>query len=234
MHKINWHWRRNNFRELSNLWQTRLRLQYLWFQLSWHLRNRPIAMSNRVRYSFSGVHKLMLERQRSQPIRAPSSEGIIMVNCDWMGLKFNFRCKSGFIQNKNEKQSWVKCKCKRDGNCHFRRIENIHCKINDNLLSRKFFLIIWPQWPLFDLWWSSGIEIKPNMSINDTVSNLNPDRQTKVIIQMRALIQNFEDENPDWETVDDEENIEGNDKMTYHVLYLTPFGQGDGQFYRIL
>ena len=72
------------------------------------------------------------------------------------------------------------------------------------------------------------------MSINDTVSNLNPDRQTKVIIQMRALIQNFEDENPDWETAEDEENIEGNDKMTYHVLYLTPFGQVDGQFYRIL
>ena len=71
------------------------------------------------------------------------------------------------------------------------------------------------------------------MSINDTVSNLNPDRQTKVIIQMRALIQNFEDENPDWETADDEE-IEGNDKMTYHVQYLTPFGQVDGQFQRIL
>ena len=67
------------------------------------------------------------------------------------------------------------------------------------------------------------------MSINDTVSNLNLDRQTKVIVQMRALIQNFEDENPDWETADDEENIEGNDKMTYHDLYLTPFGQVDGQ-----
>ena len=67
------------------------------------------------------------------------------------------------------------------------------------------------------------------MSINDTVSNLNLDRQTKVIVQMRALIQNFEDENPDWETADDDEDNEGNDKMTYHGLYLTPFGQVDGQ-----
>ena len=53
------------------------------------------------------------------------------------------------------------------------------------------------------------------MSINDTVSNLNPDRQTKVIVQMRALIQNFEDENPDWKTADNEEKTEGNDKMTF-------------------
>ena len=59
------------------------------------------------------------------------------------------------------------------------------------------------------------------MSINDTVSNLNPDRQTKVIVQMRALIQNFEDENPDWETADDEEDNEGNDKMTQYDLSLT-------------
>lgn len=50
---------------------------------------------------------------------------------------------------------------------------------------------------------------------------------------MRALIQNFEDENPDWETVEDAE-IEGNDKMTFHDLYLAPFGQVDGQFNRIL
>ena len=63
------------------------------------------------------------------------------------------------------------------------------------------------------------------MSINDTVSNLNPDRQTKVIVQMRALIQNFEDENPDWETADDEEDTEGNDKMTQHDLFLTWYGQ---------
>ena len=63
------------------------------------------------------------------------------------------------------------------------------------------------------------------MSINDTVSNLNPDRQTKVIVQMRALIQNFEDENPDWETADNEEKIEGNDKMTQNDLFLTSFGQ---------
>ena len=67
------------------------------------------------------------------------------------------------------------------------------------------------------------------MSINDTVSNLNPDRQTKVIVQMRALIQNFEDENPDWETADDEEDIEGNDKMTQYDLSLTSSGQTDGQ-----
>ena len=67
------------------------------------------------------------------------------------------------------------------------------------------------------------------MSINDTVSNLNPDRQTKVIVQMRALIQNFEDENPDWETADDEEDTEGNDKMTQHDLFLTSSGQTDGQ-----
>ena len=53
------------------------------------------------------------------------------------------------------------------------------------------------------------------MSINDTVSNLNPDRQTKVIVQMRALIKNFKDENPDWETADNEEKTEGNDKMTF-------------------
>ena len=59
------------------------------------------------------------------------------------------------------------------------------------------------------------------MSINDTVSNLNPDRQTKVIVQMRALIQNFKDENPDWETADDEEDTEGNDKMTQADLFLT-------------
>ena len=63
------------------------------------------------------------------------------------------------------------------------------------------------------------------MSINDTVSNLNPDRQTKVIVQMRALIQNFEDENPDWETADNEEKTEGNDKMTQNDLFLTSFGQ---------
>ena len=56
------------------------------------------------------------------------------------------------------------------------------------------------------------------MSINDTVSNLNPDRQTKVIVQMRALIQNFENQNPDWETADEEENIEGNDRMTSNDL----------------
>ena len=67
------------------------------------------------------------------------------------------------------------------------------------------------------------------MSINDTVSNLNPDRQTKVIVQMRALIQNFEDENPDWETADDEEDNEGNDKMTQYDLSLTSSGQTDGQ-----
>ena len=67
------------------------------------------------------------------------------------------------------------------------------------------------------------------MSINDTVSNLNPDRQTKVIVQMRALIRNFEDENPDWETADDEEDTEGNDKMTMHDLSLTSSGQTDGQ-----
>ena len=67
------------------------------------------------------------------------------------------------------------------------------------------------------------------MSINDTVSNLNPDRQTKVIVQMRALIQNFEDENPDWETADDEEDNEGNDKMTQYDLSLTSSGQMDGQ-----
>ena len=56
------------------------------------------------------------------------------------------------------------------------------------------------------------------MSINDTVSNLNPDRRTKVVVQMRSLIQNFQDENPDWETADDEEHIEGNDKMTSNDL----------------
>ena len=38
---------------------------------------------------------------------------------------------------------------------------------------------------------------------------------------MRALIQNFEDENPDWETADDEEDTEGNDKMTQADLFLT-------------
>ena len=69
------------------------------------------------------------------------------------------------------------------------------------------------------------------MSINDTVSNLNPDRQTKVIVQMRALIQNFEDENPDSETADDEEDTEGNDKMTQHDLFLTLSGQTDGQIH---
>ena len=67
------------------------------------------------------------------------------------------------------------------------------------------------------------------MSINDTVSNLNPDRQTKVIVQMRALIQNFEDENPDWETADDEKDTEGNDKMTQFDLPLTSSGQTNGQ-----
>ena len=67
------------------------------------------------------------------------------------------------------------------------------------------------------------------MSINATVSNLNPDRQTKVIVQMRALIQNFEDENPDWETADDEEDTEGNDEMTQHDLILTSSSQTDCQ-----
>ena len=46
---------------------------------------------------------------------------------------------------------------------------------------------------------------------------------------MRALIQNFEDENPDWEMADDEEDTEGNDKMTQHDLFLTSSGQTDGQ-----
>ena len=59
------------------------------------------------------------------------------------------------------------------------------------------------------------------MSINDTVSNLNPDRRTKVVVQMRSLIQNFQDENPDWETADDEEHIEGNDKMTSNDLSMS-------------
>ena len=154
MYQTDWYWRGDHIRKLSNLWQARFRLRHLWFQLPRYLCNWPIPVSNRVSPSAS-------------QIKAHSS----LANQSSL-MELYFSCKTGFIQNKNEKQSWVKCKCKRDGNCHFRRIENIHCKIDDNLLSRELstpkILVRWVPsefwrpshdldtdsiWPLFDRKW---------------------------------------------------------------------------------
>ena len=224
MHQADWHWRRNNFRELSNLWQARFRLRDLWFQLSWHLRNRSIAMSNRV-------------RQRSKPIRALSLLANQRASQKWISVGWG---KNSF-SDVNRDSFRIKMRIKVGSNVNANATEiatSEELKIFVAKLTTIFFHVSFSSqndlqttiiWTGYDRWWPLGIEIKPNMSINATVSNLNPDRQTKVIVQMRALIQNFEDENPDWETADDEEDTEGNDKMTQHDLILTSSSQTDCQ-----